>query len=580
MPILGLSGFQREAAAVLIQDGRIVAAAAEERFSHVRRDANFPRRAVRYVLREANLTARELDAVVWFEKPLRHFERSLVTTLTAFPGSARVFAHGMFRWLGDRLWMRDLICRELLIDTDKVRFALHHEAHAASACLTAPWAGQPSDFLVLDGAGEWTCSAGGSWTDGRLATHFEIPFPHSLGLFVRATADFLGFDPASDDALVSELAAFGNPETFRAPLGRLLEVGGERGYRLDPAWLRFRFDSDRWFTESVAELLGPPRTPGAPLRMHPGDARDADLAAAVMDAVERAALELARRLHRHTGASRLCVGGDLAQLPRVVARLLAEGPYAEIHVDPAPSDSGAALGAACLGHTVQGGSLGAPWPGPALGEPVLDDPGESAHALDGAEAVRRALLEALCAGRIAGWVRGRFEWGPRALGRRCLLADPREPGIAARIRREIKHREEFRPWGCAIPAERAAEFVELPPGAASPARFKMIALRARAALRERAPAVVAADGTCVPQLVETNADPAFHALLTEFGTRTGVPVLLTSSLDLRGDPPARGETEARALLARSGLDLLVVENRLYDEAERIRRATRQAMPAS
>jgi carbamoyltransferase len=564
MRILGLSGFQREAAAVLIEDGRIVAAAAEERFSHVRRDANFPRRAVRYVLREGNLTARELDAVVWFEKPLRRFERNLVTTLTAFPGSARVFAHGMFRWLGDRLWMRNLICSELLIDPDKLRFAVHHEAHAASACLTAPWAGQPTDFLVLDGAGEWTCSAGGSWQDGRIETLFELPFPHSLGLFVRATAEFLGFDPVADDALVSELAAFGNPATLRAEIGQILEVGGERGYRFDPARLRYRFDTDRWFAESVTELFGPRRTPGAPLRMQSGDARDADLAAAVMDAVERAALELARRLQQHSGAARLCLGGDLAQLPRVVARLLAEGPYAEIHVDPAPSDSGAALGAALLAHAALGGSVADAWHGPALGEPVLDDPGKTHRLLDRPEAVRHALLAALCTGRIAGWVRGRFEWGPRALGRRCLLADPREPGIAARIRREIKHREEFRPWGCAIPAERAAEFVELPPGAASPARCKMIALRARTALRERAPAVVAADGTCVPHLVERDADPEFHALLSEFGARAGIPVLLTSSLDLRGDPPARGETEARAVLARSGLDLLVVENRLYD----------------
>lgn len=581
MRILGLSGFQREAAAVLIVDGRVVAAAAEERFSHVRRDANFPRRAARFVLREGSLTARDLDAIVWFEKPLRRFERNLVTTLTAFPGSAKVFAHGMFRWLGDRLWMRNLICKELLAEPEQVRFVLHHEAHAASACLTAPWAGAGAacDFLILDGAGEWTCSAGGRWQDGRPETLVEVPFPHSLGFFVRAIAEHLGFDPAGDDALVGELAARGDPAVFRAAIGQILRVEGAGAYRLDPALLRFRFDAEGWFEERVAALLGPRRTPGAPLRAEPGNARDADLAAAAMEAVESAALALARSVQQRTGNRRLAFGGDLAQLPRLVARLLADGPYAEIHADPAPSDSGAALGAALLAHGVLGGGAPAVWPGQSVGEPNLDDPGESAQPLAGPGAARHALLDALCGGRTAGWVRGRFEWGPRALGRRVLLADPRDAAAVARLR-AIKHREDFRPWGCAIPAERAAEFVEVPAGAAAPARGKMIALRARAALRAAAPVLVAADGTCVPHLVEQADDPELHALLTEFGARTGLPVLLTTSLDLRGDPPARGEAEARALLARSGLDLLVVENRLYEGADAARRATRQAIPAS
>ncbi len=249
-------------------------------------------------------------------------------------------------------------------------------------------------------------------------------------------------------------------------------------------------------------------------------------------------------------------------------------------MDPAPSDSGAALGAALLAHGVLGGGAPAVWPGQAVGEPNLDDAGEDAQPLASPADARRLLADALCNGRIAGWVRGRFEWGPRALGRRVLLADPRDPAIVGRLQREIKRREEFRPWGCALPAERAAEFVEVPPGAAAPARAKMIALRARAALRAAAPALAAADGTCVPHLVEATEDPELHALLTEFGSRTGLPALLTTSLDLRGDPPARGEAEARALLARSGLDLLVVENRLYEGADSARRATRQAIPAS
>ena len=578
--ILGLSGFQREAAAVLIQDGRVVAAAAEERFSHVRRDANFPRRAVRYVLREGDLTARDLDAIVWFEKPLRRFERNLITTLTAFPGSAKVFANGMFRWLGDRLWMRNLICRELLADGEQVHFVLHHEAHAASACLTSPWAEEGCDFLILDGAGEWACSAGGRWQAGKPETLLEVPFPHSLGFFLRAIAEHLGFDPASDDALVAELAARGNPATLRDAVGQIVKLGGEGGYRLDASKLRFRYDSDRWFEESVSAFFGPIRTPGAPLRAQPGDSHDADLAAAAMDAVETAALTLARNLQKRSGGKRLCLGGDLAQLPRLVARLLKDGPYAEIHVDPAPSDSGAALGAAALAHSLL--SQGAPlaWPGQSVGEPNLDDAGDGAQPLATPEAARRALVEALAHGRIAGWVRGRFEWGPRALGRRCLFADPRSADVVERLQREIKRREEFRPWGCAMPAERAAEFVELPAGAASPARSKMIALRARDALRQAAPVLVAPDGTCVPHLVERATDPELHALLTEFGAITGLPVLLTTSLDLRGDPPARGEAEARAVLARSGLDLLVVENRLYDDAEPTRRATKQAIPAS
>jgi len=583
MNILGLSAFGSDAAAVLLRDGVVVAAVQEEHFTRVLRDASFPRRAVRACLREGGITTADLDWVVFHEKPLRRFERVLASQLRGFPRSAGSFSRSLFLWLGDRLWLKNRIATELGIAPELVLFGGHHESHAASTFFASPF--EDAAVLVVDGAGEWATTSLWRGNGSQLQLIDEQHYPHSLGLFYSAMAEHLGFAPGGGESRLMELAAHGKP-TLRAEVDRLLHVGRDGSITLDMSRFRFDHDSERLCSDALVEVLGPARIPGAPLRRSPGDSRDADLAASVQAAVEDALLALVAELHRRAPSENLCLAGDLALNAAAVGRIARDGPFRRLFVQPAAGDAGCALGAALhVHHAVLGGNRVWRQEHVFLGESVLAEPGPGSQPLCDDAAVVDALLASLLGDGLVGWVRGRNEWGPRSLGHRSLLADPRRAEAAGLVSRAVKRREDFRPFSPAVPAERAAELFELPgsetatavaPGAASdmaqnrhgadaswPLRFMQVNVRARAATIAAAPAAVQADGSCRPQLVHAAEDPLFHALLTRFGAATGVPLLLHTSLNLRGEPPVRGEADALALLARSELPALIVEDRLY-----------------
>lgn len=562
--VLGISAFQRDSCAVLFRDGRVVAAAQEDRFTRRRADAAFPRRAVRFCLREAGVAAAELDCVAYAEKPMRRFERLLASQMRAFPRSARSFSRVMFQWLGDRLWIKSAIADELGISTDKVLFVERHLAQAAGTAYSAPF--PECAVLVVDGDGEWAATTLGRWAGGRLEVLKEIRFPHSLGLLYSACTELLGFEAAADEPKLAELAAYGTPrlrEQFRSVLR---EDHGTYALDLEP--FRFWFDSERLLDPAAAERrIAPARQPAAPLRYQDPDTRDADLAASLRRSVEDALLALAAELHRLAPSEHLCFAGVFTLQPALLARLLAEGPFRQVHALPAPGDAVGALGAAWYAHH----SFGEPLPPSGLphlflGSGVLEEPGKEARTLAGEGEGIEALVAHLCQGRLVGWVRGAHEWGQRALGRRVLLADPRSPEVRERVNTGVKRREAFRPFACAVPAERAAEFFQLPAGGEALLRHKLLAVPVLPSARAAAPAVVHVDGTAVPQLVDAASDPALHRVLTRFGQASGVPILLSTSLDLRGDPAVRTEQEALVLFERSSLDALLVENRLYERA--------------
>ncbi len=562
MQILGLSAFGSDASAVLLRDGVVVAALQEEHFTRVPRDASFPRRALRACLREGGITTAELDWVVFHEKPLRRFERVLASQLRGFPRSAGSFSRSLFLWLGDRLWLKNRIATELGIAPERVLFSAHHESHAASAFLASPFA--DAAVLVVDGAGEWATTSLWRGSGPQLQLLDEQHYPHSLGLFVSAMAEHLGFAPGGGEGRLMELAAHGKP-SMRAEVDRLLRVGSDGGVTLDMSCFRFDNDSERLCSDALTAVLGPARIPGAPLRRAPGDSRDADLAASVQAAVEDALLALVAELHRRAPGENLCLAGDMALNTAAVGRIVREAPFRRVFVQPAAGDAGCALGAALhVHHAVLGAERGWHQEHVFLGESLLAEPGPESAPLRDDAAVLDALLAALQSGGLVGWVRGRNEWGPRSLGHRSLLADPRRADAGDLVSRAVKRREDFRPFSPAVPAERAAEFFDLTGADASwPLRFMQLQVPARAAMMAAAPAAVHADGTCRPQLVHAAEDPLFHALLTRFGEATGVPLLLHTSLNLRGEPPVRGEADALALFARSELPALVVEDRLY-----------------
>jgi carbamoyltransferase len=387
------------------------------------------------------------------------------------------------------------------------------------------------------------------------------------------------FDPYSGELL-------GEPARADA-VRTLLSVRDDGSYALDMRPFRFSHDSKRLCAPELAQRLGPPRPAGAPLRAAPPDTADADLAASVHQVVEEALLALARELARRVPSRNLCLAGDVCGVAAHAARLLRDGPFEQLYMAPAPGDAGGALGAALAAHHAladasdaaapagdgrgergeRGGRGGrSACPGVFLGEAVLEEPQPGARLLAGEAQILQALLDGLLAGGIVGWVRGRFEWGPRSLGHRSLLADPRAADAAARVNAAVTRREALRPFGCVVAAERAAELFELPSGAEQPLRLGQLSVPARDTLARAAPAVVHVDGSTLPQLVSHADDPLLHALLVRFGEATGVPVLLSAPLCLRGDPPVRGEQEARTLMQRSALPLLVVEDRLYSGA--------------
>jgi carbamoyltransferase len=562
MRILGLSAYTSDSAAALVEDGAPVACVEEERFTRRKGEPAFPSRAVRSCLRQAGLSVRDLDRVAFFEKPLRKFERALATQLAAFPRSGRSFSREVFHWLGDRLWTKDRIATELGLAPGRIVFVEHHLAHAASAFLPSPF--EDAAILVVDGAGEWTTTSLARGRGRTIEVLAELELPHSLGLFASAFAQFLGFAPEGGEARAMDLAAHGTPR-FVDELREWLSIESDGSFRVDPRPFRFVFDRDRLFDGVLERRFGPARIPGAPLRMHADDSRDADLAASVQALIEEALLALARALHARTGSANLCLAGTVAFNARAIDRLAREGPFEHLFVQPACGDAGAALGAALFAHHELTGAARVWMQKHAfLGEPI--DTEESSASPEVARANSTDLAQRLARGKTVGVARGRFEWGPRGLGHRSLFADPR--GIeGARALRSIKHREEFRSFALAVRAERAHEFLDLPTACngvvTAPSSFLLSSSPVLGTAREPVAGAVQADGRVRVHCVSAETDPELADLLAAFDAETGVPALLETSLNLRGDPIARTAKDALFVLERTGLDALAIEDRLY-----------------
>jgi len=562
MKLLGLSAFHRDAAAALLVDGEPVAAVQEDRFTKRLQDESFPIRAARSCLDQGGLRVSDLDGVVFYEKPLRKFERVLATQVGAFPKSARSFSRNMFTWLGDRLWMKNRICDELeLDDSSKVYFTEHQLAHAAGAFYASPW--DEAAVLTIDDAGEWATAILARGSGASLEPLSEVRFPHSLGLFVSAVAQYLGLEPGAQDHLIEALAPYGTPR-HREVFERLARSGEDGAFEIDQAAFRYSFDHEHLYTDALVEALGPARLATSPLRYTPEDPRDADVAASLLAVVEERALELCAELRRRVDSPRLCFGGRLAENRSLVARLLKDGPFESVYVPPCPDKAGAALGAALYVHHALGGggerhALLDPW----LGMGIERHPEEGAVEVEDPVS---ALLERLSRGERVAWVRGRLDFGAHSLGNRSLFADPRPADARGQLLETLQHTEPVLPIRLAVTAERAGEFFELPVGADAPLRMAQVFVPAKEGLARHAPSALRPDGTAWPQVVHADRDPELHALLTRFGEASGAPLLLHATFHLRGSPIVRIESDAYDAFQRSSLDCLVVEDRLYERS--------------
>ena len=581
--ILGISAYYHDAAAALVVDGRVVAAAQEERFTRRRHDERFPTHASRWCLESQGLALADLDAVVFYDKPFLKFERLLETYLACAPHGLRSFVAAMPVWIKEKLFLKSELRRELRaiaggsVTLPKLLFSEHHLSHAASAFFPSPF--ERAAVLCLDGVGEWATASAWVGEGARLRPLWELHFPHSLGLLYSAFTYYTGFKVNSGEYKMMGLAPYGEPRYVDLIRRHLVDVKPDGTFRLDMRYFGYATGL-RMTTERFHALFGgPPRRPE-----HPVDQRTMDLAASIQQVTDDIVLRLARTLRRETGERNLCLAGGVA-LNCVSNGLLArEGVFDELWIQPAAGDAGGALGAALLawhetggarardeeGDAMSGALLGPQWSDDAT-DAFCREQGLPYERLDGASLAER-VSELLAGGAVVGWMQGPMEFGPRALGNRSILADPRNPAMQRDLNLKIKFRESFRPFAPAVLAEEAGAHFELDlpspymllvarvrdAEAAPPAANGMAGFERLKAVKSALPAVTHVDRSARLQTVDRRTNPRFHALIDAFRRRTGVPVLVNTSFNVRGEPIVCTPTDAYQCFMGTNIDALVL----------------------
>lgn len=571
MNILGISAHYHDSAAALVVDGVPVCAVQEERLSRHKNDAAFPAQAIEWCLDRAGIAPEDLDAVVFYERSMLKFERILTTALRSFPQSWRSFPHAIRNTLGEKVWVRGIISSQLAVPRRKIFFTGHHAAHAAAAFFPAPT--RRAAILTADGVGEWaTLTAGrGERRDaGRAGITLlrEVRYPHSLGLLYSTFTAYLGFTVNEDEYKVMGLAAYGRP-TMIEQVRKVIRPTRDGAFALEPAYFDFQASARRSYSAKFVELFGPARHPYEPIDLDSDEGRRfADCAASVQHVLEDTLVPIATQLRRDTDLPDLCLGGGVALNGVANARLLAECGFERVFVPPAPGDAGCALGAALYADRIYFGNPDRPIPDHPFWGPLVDADALSRAATDDALCVERVDAAAvvdrvageLAAGRIVGWMEGACEFGPRALGHRSILAAPHSSAMRDRLNREIKRREEFRPFAPVVPIEVADRYFNLPRGAARLGRFMSGVFPVRPEWRSALAAVTHVDGSARVQVLEREMAPRLHALLDAYGRRTGIPVLLNTSFNVAGEPIVARALEGYSTFRRCGIDLLAAES--------------------
>ncbi len=591
MNVLGISCFFHDAAAALVRDGKIIVAAEEERFTRKKHDYAFPVNAITFCLETGRVRGEELDLVVFFEKPFIKFERILLSTMQTFPRSRHVFQESMMSWLTDKLWIKGLIKQRVGVRDEKIIFSDHHLSHAASAFFCSPF--DKAAILTVDGVGEWATATYGVGEGTNIRLTHEIRFPHSLGLLYSAFTAFLGFEVNEGEYKVMGMAPFGQPR-YTDKVYKLIHQETDGSFHLDMEYFSFHQSTERTYSDKFLDLFGPPRDPkwhfftassGYPSYFgeRPADYESraernqhyADIAASIQRVTEEVLLKMATQLHRETGLKRLCMAGGVALNSVANGRILRETPFEELYIQPAAGDGGGAVGAALYGYHMV---LGKPrtfvmehayW-GKEYSSGEIDaflkGNGIAHTRMDNDDALMERVIDGLMGGKVIGWFQGRFEWGPRALGNRSILADPRNPQMKDIVNTKIKFREPFRPFAPSVLVERAGEFFDLPdPGRHFPARYMLYVVDVKGQGREVLPAITHVDGTARPQTVSADVAPRYYQLIERFGKATGVPVILNTSFNLKGEPIVNSPAEAFSTFSRSGMDVLILGNHVIEK---------------
>jgi carbamoyltransferase len=566
MNILGLSFYYHDSAAALVKDGRLVAAAEEERFSRKKHDSGFPELAIEFVLKTGGITLHDVDFVVFYEKPFVKFERMLLTAMSTFPRSAAVFRESMQRWISDKLWIKSMMSRRLKVPTSKLLFAEHHVSHAASSFFTSPF--KDAAILTVDGAGEWTTSTMGVGRGTHLEILKEIRFPHSLGLLYSAFTAYCGFEVNEGEYKLMGMHPYGKPR-YVDKIYEILDVAEDGSIWHDMRYFAYHYSTDSTLADAFGAHFGrPARDPK--LGDKSLDPYYCDMAASIQKVTEDIVMKMARHLHAITGMKQLCMAGGVALNSVANYKVLRNGPFTDIYILPAPGDDGGSVGAAYWAYNHL---LGEPR-GPALDhaylgseysdreiEEFLTKYSIAFEKIEDDERFFDYAAKQLADGQVCGWFRGRFEFGPRALGARSIIADPRRAEMKDKLNATIKFREPFRPFAPSVLEERADEFFEIPDAERHfPARFMLYVAPVRPEKRAVLPAITHEDGSGRLQTVFKDTNPAYHGMIRRFGELTGVPVIMNTSFNLKGEPIVESPAHAFNTFSLSGMDLLFLNN--------------------
>jgi carbamoyltransferase len=589
--ILGISAYYHDSAACLLRDGEIVAAASEERFTRIKGDASFPKNAVDFCLKEAGIEREDLDAVGFYDKPLLKFERILETYLGVVPRGFRSFLMAGPLWIKEKLFMDRELRNSLGYDRE-IFYAEHHESHAASAFFPSPF--EEAAILTMDGVGEWATASIGIGQGNDLELLRELHWPDSLGLLYSAFTYFTGFKVNSGEYKVMGLAPYGTPRYVNLIFEHLIDLKEDGSFTLNQQY--FNYLAGLTMTNEAFDRLfgGPPRKPEAKITQ-----REMDLARSVQEVCEEVMLRMARTAHLETGARNLCMAGGVVLNCVGNGRILREGPFESIWIQPAAGDAGGSLGVAQLiwhrhmgqPRTVVPGqdAMKGTYLGPGFREGdvarVLGELG-AVYERPAREALLSRVADALAEGKVVGWFNGRMEFGPRALGSRSILGDPRSPEMQAEMNLKIKFREGFRPFAPSVLRERVSEYFELDTD--SPYMLLVAPVRKERQIpmteeqralwgieqlnipRSDIPAVTHIDYTARIQTVCRESSPDYYDLIRAFEARTGCGVLVNTSFNVRGEPIVCTPEDAYRCFMRTGIDVLVVDSFLLQKKDQPR----------
>ena len=595
MNILGISAYYHDSAAALVQSGQVIAAAQEERFTRRKHDAKFPKNAISYVLQEANISLRKLDYIVFYEKPLITFERLLETYITYAPKGFRSFVSAMTAWLQEKLYLKTVLKKELAklancktSQLPPLLFTEHHQSHAASAFFPSPF--ETAAILCLDAVGEWATTSLWLGEGNNMIPQWEIDFPHSLGLLYSAFTYYTGFKVNSGEYKLMGLAPYGEPKYTNLILENLIDIKEDGTFRLNMDY--FNYATGLTMTNNkFAQLFGqPPRKPESEITQ-----REMNIAASIQEVTEEIVLKLANTAHKELGTDNLCLAGGVALNCVSNGRLLREGKFKDIWIQPAAGDAGGAIGAALAiwyqylenprygSHfdRMKGSYLG-PQFSDEQGQQYLDDVRANYVYLEDSELFNK-VAEILAEGNVVGWFQGRMEFGPRALGNRSIIGDPRNEKMQSVMNLKIKYRESFRPFAPSVLAEKVDQYFELD----KPSPYMLLVAEVKKDLhipmneeqkqlfgidklkipRSKIPAITHVDYSARVQTVHPETNPRYHQLIKQFETLTGCGVLVNTSFNVRGEPIVCTPEDAYRCFMRTEMDYLVINNYLLAKSK-------------